>query len=155
MLEYGFKFSMCYLRREGGSVGRVWSGLASSAVIPSIWLPSFTIWSVQEQTQGERQMSAGERRKSVFQHLSVNVICHRDGFLRAGLSSLLMVFVRKRKGWGVRKCISIHFPKVTYVFFRTLSFCVVAPSTNEGETFWIWIVIIRWLTICQYDRPYR
>lgn len=37
---------------------------------------------MQEQTGGERQMSVGLKRKSVYQHLSVNVICHSDAFLR-------------------------------------------------------------------------
>lgn len=41
---------------RGGSVGRV--GARQQSFL-SIWLPSFTIWSVQEQTRGERQMSAG------------------------------------------------------------------------------------------------
>lgn len=83
--------------------------------------------------------------------------CHMSqGWVsKSGCFWPLMVFGRKREGWGVRKYRSIRFPKVTYVFFKTLSFCVVEPSTNDGETFWIWVLIVRRPTLCQYDRPYR
>lgn len=42
---------------------------------------------MQEQTQGERQMSAGIG-ENLFSSMSVNVICHRDRFLRDAVSGL-------------------------------------------------------------------
>lgn len=122
---------------------------------------------MQEQTGGERQMSMGWRRKSVFQHLSVNVICHSDECLRDRPCLFLTVcfvflchFVRKRE--GMRGCVclkqkrrrSIYYPKVTYVFIRSLSFSVVEPRINESETSWIWILFIRRLTMWRSGRPY-
>lgn len=74
--------------------------------------------------------------------------------------SYAIVTERSIEGEGIhdpetlKRSKSVHYLKVTYVFMRSLSFGVVEPCINWSETFWIWILFIRWLTMWQSDRPY-
>lgn len=122
---------MCYRGRKGDP----WAGLGLVSSHSKHLAPIFYYLIRARTNMGWKTNVCRVEEKICFPASVCQCHMSQGWVSKSGCFWPLMVFVRKRKGWGARKYISIHFPKVTYVLFRTLSFCVVEPSTNEGETF--------------------